>query len=76
MLKRAGQVDYHRAKDKLTPLHAAVLGGNKDCLVKLIEAGHGLNVKDAQEQTPLLAAANGAPCGSNGKKDNPFLSMM
>ena len=69
MLKRAGQVDYHRAKDKLTPLHAAVLGGNKDCLVKLIEAGHGLNVKDAQEQTPLLAAANGAPCGSNGKKD-------
>ncbi len=28
---------YHRTKDKLTPLHAAVLGGNKDCVIKLIE---------------------------------------
>ena len=28
-----------RAKDKLTPLHAAVLGGNKDCVLRLLEAG-------------------------------------
>ena len=42
---------------QLTPLHASVLGGNKDCVIKLVEAGHPLNPLDAEHQTPLLAAA-------------------
>jgi ankyrin repeat protein len=67
--RKAGALHYHRVKDKLTPLHASVLGGNKDCVIKLVEAGHPLNPLDAEHQTPLLAAANGGPCGSNGKKD-------
>ena len=50
-------------------MHASVLGGNKDCVIKLVDAGHPLNPLDNEHQTPLLAAANGGPCGSNGKKD-------
>jgi len=69
MLSRKVKFFYYRAKDKLTPLHAAVLGGNKECVVKLIEAGHPLDPVDIEMQTPLLAASNGGPCGSNGKKD-------
>lgn len=69
MLRHKVTMYYHRGKDGLTPLHAAVLGGSKECVVRLLEAGHPIDALDAEKQTPLLAASNGGPCGSNGKKE-------